>query len=230
MRKVNYKMILMVVISIMILYVLTMFFMVKPVVEENHEIKEMNANLLEHLEEEMKNVEELETSVSTLKDVIGELNREIVNVNETIKLKDDKINELSKGNEILRKELEKEKAEKAKKTASIPSRGNASKAQTWMTVNATAYTANCNGCSGKTATGIDVRDQSKDHRVIAVDPAVIPLGSLVEVDGYGTFIAADTGGAIKGHKIDILMQTKSKAYEFGRKKVQIRVIRSGYKG
>ena len=42
-------------------------------------------------------------------------------------------------------------------------------------------------------------------KLIAVDPSVIPLGSRVWVEGYGEAIAADTGGAIKGHKIDVLM-------------------------
>ena len=42
-------------------------------------------------------------------------------------------------------------------------------------------------------------------KLIAVDPSVIPLGSTVYVESYGTAIAGDTGGAIKGHIIDLLM-------------------------
>ena len=90
-------------------------------------------------------------------------------------------------------------------------------------VTATAYTAYCNGCSGVTSTGINLKS-NPDVKVIAVDPSVIPLGSKVWVEGYGYAIAGDTGGAIKGNKIDLFMPSKSKAYNFGRKKVRIKVL------
>ena len=90
-------------------------------------------------------------------------------------------------------------------------------------VTATAYTPYCNGCSGISAAGIDLR-RKPNLKVIAVDPNVIPLGSKVWVEGYGYAIAGDTGGAIKGNKIDILVQTKEEAYKWGRKKVRIKVL------
>ncbi|MGN7388803.1 ubiquitin-like domain-containing protein [Sporosarcina sp. SAFN-015] len=90
-------------------------------------------------------------------------------------------------------------------------------------VTATAYTAHCNGCTGKTATGIDLR-ANPNLKVIAVDPSVIPLGSKVWVEGYGYAIAGDTGGAIKGKKIDLHVPTKSAAYNFGRRTVKVKVI------
>ncbi|WP_277586844.1 G5 and 3D domain-containing protein [Psychrobacillus antarcticus] len=90
-------------------------------------------------------------------------------------------------------------------------------------VTATAYTAFCNGCSGITATGINLKS-NPDLKVIAVDPDVIPLGSKVWVEGYGYAVAGDTGGAINGNKIDLFMPSKSQAYDFGRKKVRIKVL------
>ena len=90
-------------------------------------------------------------------------------------------------------------------------------------VEATAYTPYCAGCSGITATGINVR-ANPNMKLIAVDPRVIPLGSKVWVDGYGYAIAGDTGGAIKGNRIDLLMPTKQQAYSFGRKQVKIKVL------
>ena len=90
-------------------------------------------------------------------------------------------------------------------------------------VTATAYTAGCNGCSGITATGINLRS-NPNLKVIAVDPNVIPLGTKVWVDGYGYAIAGDTGGAIKGMKIDLHVPTKDAAYKFGRKKVKVKII------
>ncbi|WP_342507662.1 ubiquitin-like domain-containing protein [Sporosarcina sp. FSL K6-2383] len=90
-------------------------------------------------------------------------------------------------------------------------------------VTATAYTAYCNGCSGITKTGINLR-ANPDLKVIAVDPNVIPLGSKVWVEGYGYAIAGDTGSAIKGMKIDLHVPTKNAAYKFGRRQVKMKVI------
>ena len=90
-------------------------------------------------------------------------------------------------------------------------------------VSASAYTAYCNGCSGITATGINLKN-NPNLKVIAVDPSVIPLGSKVWVEGYGYAIAGDTGGAIKGKKIDLHFPTKESAYKFGRKQVKIKII------
>ncbi|MCA0986523.1 peptidoglycan-binding protein [Guptibacillus algicola] len=90
-------------------------------------------------------------------------------------------------------------------------------------VEATAYTAYCEGCSGVTATGIDLR-ANPNQKVIAVDPDVIPLGSKVHVEGYGTAIAGDTGGAIQGNRIDLFMPERQDALDFGRKTVTVTVL------
>jgi resuscitation-promoting factor RpfB len=92
-----------------------------------------------------------------------------------------------------------------------------------MYVEATAYSPYDAGMSGITATGINIRKNPK-MKMIAVDPKVIPLGSKVWVEGYGVAIAGDTGGAIKGRKIDILMPTKNECFDFGRRTVKIRII------
>ena len=92
-----------------------------------------------------------------------------------------------------------------------------------MTVTATAYTAYCAGCSGTTAYGIDLR-ANPNQKVIAVDPRVIPLGTKVWVEGYGEAIAGDTGGAIKGNKIDVFIPSYDNAIAWGVKEVKIRVI------
>ncbi|WP_212391531.1 3D domain-containing protein [Sporosarcina beigongshangi] len=92
-----------------------------------------------------------------------------------------------------------------------------------LLVTATAYTAYCEGCSGTTAYGIDLR-ANPNRRVIAVDPRVIPLGTKVWVEGYGEAIAGDTGGAIKGHKIDVFIPSYDQAMEWGVKKVKMRVL------
>ncbi|HET7629501.1 MAG TPA: ubiquitin-like domain-containing protein [Bacillales bacterium] len=90
-------------------------------------------------------------------------------------------------------------------------------------MSSTAYTASCNGCSGITSTGINLK-ANPDAKVIAVDPNLIPLGSRVWVQGYGYAIAADTGGAIHGHHIDVFFPTKSSAYRWGRRTVLVKVL------
>ncbi|WP_248563331.1 G5 and 3D domain-containing protein [Niallia sp. NCCP-28] len=105
----------------------------------------------------------------------------------------------------------------------IASRGESSRESADMYVNSTAYTASCNGCSGRTATGIDLK-ANPNAKVIAVDPSYIPLGTKVYVEGYGYAVAADTGGAIKGKKIDVFFPSKADAYRWGNKPVKIKII------
>ncbi len=91
-------------------------------------------------------------------------------------------------------------------------------------VTATAYTSGCNGCSGKTATGINLR-ANPNAKVIAVDPSFIPLGTKVYIEGYGYATAADTGGAVSGKKIDVFVPSAADAYNWGVKTVKIKVFR-----
>ena len=62
-------------------------------------------------------------------------------------------------------------------------------------------------------------------KMVAVDPRVIPLGSRIYVEGYGEAIAGDTGGAIKGNRIDVLMPSKSQSSDWGRKTVQVTILK-----
>jgi len=78
----------------------------------------------------------------------------------------------------------------------------------------TAYSFREAGSGYITATGIDLRSQSN---VIAVDPSVIPLGSFVEVEGYGFAVAGDTGGAIKGNIIDVHFPSVDQCLTWGRR-------------
>ncbi|WP_026695008.1 3D domain-containing protein [Peribacillus kribbensis] len=93
-----------------------------------------------------------------------------------------------------------------------------------ISVKATAYTANCEGCSGVTATGVNIKD-NPGAKVIAVDPQVIPLGSKVYVEGYGYATADDTGGAIKGNRIDVFIPDQQNALAWGTKTVKVTVIK-----
>ncbi|MBM7552563.1 LysM peptidoglycan-binding domain-containing protein [Thalassobacillus pellis] len=92
-----------------------------------------------------------------------------------------------------------------------------------ITVTATAYTADCTGCSGVTATGIDL-NANPDKKVIAVDPDVIPLGTEVYVEGYGYAVAGDVGGAIQGNKIDVFIPNREDALDWGVQTVDVKIL------
>lgn len=98
-----------------------------------------------------------------------------------------------------------------------------------LIVEATAYTAHPSENGGTyggavlTATGFNL-SANPSAKVIAVDPSVIPLGSRVWVEGYGEAMALDTGGAIKGNRIDVLMPNDSISQQWGRKKVRVKIL------
>ncbi|EOP50998.1 enterotoxin/cell-wall binding protein [Bacillus cereus VD136] len=99
-----------------------------------------------------------------------------------------------------------------------------------LTVEATAYTAHPSENGGTyggrvlTAMGHDLT-ANPNMKMIAVDPKVIPLGSKVWVEGYGEAIAGDTGGAIKGNRIDVLVGSDSAANKWGRKSVKVKILK-----
>lgn len=83
-----------------------------------------------------------------------------------------------------------------------------------LTVQATAY-----ALPGTTAIGVGVR-----YGIIAVDPRVIPLGTRLYVPGYGEGIAADTGEAVKGNRIDVWLPSEAQAQEWGVKTLTITIL------
>lgn len=88
-----------------------------------------------------------------------------------------------------------------------------------LRVEATGYSSRQPGLSDTTATGARAK-----RGVIAVDPRVIPLGTRVYVPGYGYAVAADTGGAIKGNRIDLCFTTVAECFAWGRRTVTITIL------
>lgn len=76
----------------------------------------------------------------------------------------------------------------------------------------------CGDGDGLTATGIPVTPG-----VVAVDPEVIPLGSTVIIDGQA-YLAADTGGAVRGNHVDIAVATHQEALELGTRTAEVWVV------
>jgi len=95
----------------------------------------------------------------------------------------------------------------------------------WYYFIASGYSANdpAQGTNNITATGKEIKEG-----MIAVDTRVIPLGTKIEIKDMGIFKAEDTGGKIKGNRIDIYFDTKKEAKEFGRKGVWIKIIGNSY--
>jgi 3D (Asp-Asp-Asp) domain-containing protein len=104
----------------------------------------------------------------------------------------------------------------------LPSRGYFSGRKT-VTMIATGYdpspSSNGGNASGRSALGLKV-----GHGVVAVDPKFIPLGTRLYIEGYGYAVAADTGSAIKGNRIDLGHDTASAARKVGRRSVLVHIL------
>jgi 3D (Asp-Asp-Asp) domain-containing protein len=88
-----------------------------------------------------------------------------------------------------------------------------------------AYVATAYSLHGRTASGANV-----NKGIIAADPRFLPLGSRVRLNagGYsGEYLVADTGGAIRGRRIDIWTPTSREALRFGRRTVKLTVLSYG---
>ncbi len=100
-----------------------------------------------------------------------------------------------------------------------------------ITANATAYDASsCGKSPSHPAYGITATGRKAGYGIVAVDPSVIPLGTKLYIESadgkyvYGTAIAADTGGAIKGNRIDLCFNTRSEAINFGRRPMKVYIL------
>ncbi|WP_226037178.1 3D domain-containing protein [Aquibacillus saliphilus] len=162
-----------------------------------------------------------QVKVDDLKDW-NELTSDLILIGQELTIKSDvstvNVEENQQKEETVEQDVKVKEADKVETKAETTETSNQQ-----LTMTATAYTAECTGCSGVTATGIDLNND-RDKKVIAVDPSVIPLGTKVHVEGYGEAIAGDVGGAIKGNKIDIHVPTKDEAFQWGVKSVQVTIL------
>lgn len=104
-------------------------------------------------------------------------------------------------------------------SALAPIRGRELRASSVLSMRATEYGAGEPWLSDTTYSGIRVR-----RGLVAVDPRVIPLGSILYVEGYGYALAADTGSAIKGHRIDLYSEDAQEVALFGIQPRQVWVL------
>ena len=98
----------------------------------------------------------------------------------------------------------------------------------WQLFEVTGYST-CDGEQGTNnivATNFNLDlTRVKNLPIIATDPEIIPLYSIVEIKDIGAYISLDVGGAIKGNRIDILFNSREEAREFGRQELMARVIK-----
>lgn len=171
--------------------------------------------------------------ITELKDVISDLEKEVDELNETINDMDS--NEVTAS---VRSDSPKEGDMDESDDGGTPDtasenteteKGNEEVAA-GQTFEATYYSALCStGCTGVTASGLDVSNtiSHEGRRIIAADPSVLPLGTAVKVSTPSeTFEATvqDTGGDIKGNRVDILVESEEEAYSIGRHNVNVEII------
>lgn len=194
---------------------------------EQDKLDELKEELAQHQEE----LDEKQTQTIEQKE---SLDTKLADLKSTLAANQDKLEQLSAKEADLKKPAVTTASSNSKKETSSKSENKASKkssnkettastdsAGSWMTFESTGYSMNEPGLNHQTATGVDLR---QNPRVVAVDPSQIPLGSLVEVEGMGVYLAADTGGAIKGRIIDVHFNSISEMNRWGRRNVRIRVL------
>lgn len=210
--------------------------------KENERLRQSNATLTEKHEKFEVQTQDLRNKYDEVLDLY-EGQTESLNEMQT------QVDTLTERNNKLKESLNatKDELKKAKQTASV-SRGtsvssrsntNTPKANSGGTgtpvgtFNASYYGMDCVGCSGRTASGFNTKGRTHYNglRILAGDTSILPLGTIVYVEGsaIGSFkgIVLDRGGAIKGNKLDILVGSEAESSGLGRQNVKVNVISYG---
>lgn len=185
-------------------------------------------NVLEQInKKDGKKIEQLNTINTTYEKTITgykeKLNKKEIN----IKNKDKKIRNI-------KNELRKTKLKLKRESIVRQTKLKNEKSSKSYNMEVTAYQSYCSeGCTGVTATGYNVSNTTSYNgmRIIATDPNIIPLYSIVKIElkSGESFqaIALDTGGGINGYIIDYLVSSENEAIQFGRQQAKVTVLRSG---
>jgi 3D (Asp-Asp-Asp) domain-containing protein len=166
----------------------------------------VHENQVEIIKQQEAHINSLETNLEERDQYVSELNKTTEKLSVQLSQANKKVEELEKENKELQDRLD-----------------------SFIKLEATAYTPFCDtGCQGVTASGHNVANTKTidGKRVVAVDPNLIPLGTVMEVhtaDQSFEAIALDTGGDIQGHRLDVLFLAKSKANKFGRQDVYVEI-------
>lgn len=195
-----------------------------------------NQQLKEKVEEQKEDLSQKSTKIANLENVIDKKNKQlkkdetvIDKQKEQIKAKDEKLKDKNEELKKLKNDINKKKNKNFKNEKKGSDVGGTSIG----TFEMTSYIAMCQeGCTGITRSGVDIKNRLtyQGHRIIATDPNVIPLWSIVKIhtkSGSFTAISLDTGGGINGKEIDFLVSSESEAVQNGRQMVEVEIIRKG---
>lgn len=146
------------------------------------------------------------------------------NVNiEFTSIVDNIMNDVSIYNKKVEEQIATEASNRVDTETNVKTKTEAQEASTsykaTYTMEATAYAGDT-----ITATGATPVRNPNGLSTIAVDPSIIPLGSKVYIPGYGEAIAEDTGGAIKGHRIDLFLNSENECINWGRRNVTLHIL------
>lgn len=176
------------------------------------------------------------SSISQLKDAVQTLNDLLPQI--TMQSVINKVNNtISNGKALINQKIAQENAASQSNNNSNSNKGNSSSGSSnsssgnssngsssgqykkELSMEATAYAGD-----GITAMGTATVRNPNGISTVAVDPNVIPLGSKLYIPGYGYAIASDTGGAIKGNRIDLFMNSEAECNQFGRRQITVYIV------
>jgi len=155
-----------------------------------------------------------------------EKKKEIEQLKQTIILEEEKLKKSIAKNRALLEQVKGERSEVQNLLAEIKKRiekiqpSGLKLIGEWEMV-ATAYYSGGGGLNGNGITAIGFRVRKG---IVAVDPKVIPLGTRLYIPGYGEALAADTGGWIKGNRIDLAFESLEECYRYGRRKIRVYLV------
>jgi peptidoglycan hydrolase CwlO-like protein len=192
----------------------------KEIDKQEQVLQEEQQNLAKQQAELNQNLQQRQLSLATLQQKYSQISQQMA---ATQQEKAGVEAQIKAAQEALRRQQEAAAAAantiKVESTQSTP-QPTAAKGQE-MYVTATAYSWESSGST--TRLGYNIKT-NPNIKLIAVDPSVIPLGKMVWVEGYGVAIAGDTGGAIVGHRIDLVMPSNAACVSWGRKVVKVIIL------
>lgn len=185
---------------------------VRVIAEKEEQLAVEQENLSRHQAELDLNLQKRQESLTVMQQKYSQVNEEMAGIQAQVQAAQEKVRQEQEAARAIA-------AASAPAPAATPAPAGTSGKEMYVT--ATAYSWQSAG--NVTYMGYNIKE-NPNIKLIAVDPSVIPLGSTVWVEGYGVAIAGDTGGAIKGHKIDVVMPDNAHSIQWGRKTVKIVIL------
>lgn len=220
-KKINKELIIIVAMVLIIIALwLSLIAVYNKLKDNNNEILNKQTTVDDKLLEKDKIIEELTNQLNELKTKQDEL------IN--------KQTELENKNDNLEKEIEKVRISKANKSAVTTRSGTtnirnekteiASSNANWIWANVSAY-CSCSKCCGGYSNGITAMGTTARANHTVAASSNYAFGTQIEIQGMGIYTVEDRGGAITGNKIDVYFNSHSEALAFGRKQLQIRIVK-----